>query len=158
MAIVLVNKDGTSNAKAGDYVVTGGGVYYKNPVTGNTDRVSGLDTSTGSSGNFNDVISKFNSLINNSSSNSSSSSSNTSTNTSAGSVVSNTGSKGVVELAPDPLFNPNEYMTGGNTYYGTASGTTNSTATSGLNKIIGYAVVGLVGIALLDKFMNSKGR
>ena len=65
---------------------------------------------------------------------------------------------GVVELAPDPLFNPNEYIMGGNASYGTASGTTNSTASSGLNKIIGYVVVGLVGIALLDKFVSGKGR
>lgn len=41
MSILMVKPDGTSNAKAGDYVVTGGGIFYKN-ADGSSTKVDSL--------------------------------------------------------------------------------------------------------------------
>ena len=72
-----------------------------------------------------------------------------------------TNGNGVLNLAPDPLFDPSEYVVGGTGVYGTANGNSYSTTTSGntstVNKLLGYVIVGLVGLALLDKFVNSSG-
>ena len=57
---VLVNRDGTSNAKAGDIVVTGGGLYKKN-ADGTSTKVG--DLSGGSTSDYNKVIEEYNNLI-----------------------------------------------------------------------------------------------
>lgn len=41
MAVLMVKPDGTSNAKAGDYVVTGGGIFLKN-ADGSSTKVDSL--------------------------------------------------------------------------------------------------------------------
>lgn len=61
---------------------------------------------------------------------------------------------GTVVLSADPLFDPNEFIQGGNSLYGTGTEFSTKTASSGLNKIFGYIVVGLVGIVILDKLMD----
>lgn len=57
---VLVNPDGTSNAKAGDIVVTGGGLYRKN-ADGSSTKIG--DLSGGSTSDYSKVIEEYNKLI-----------------------------------------------------------------------------------------------
>ncbi|MBR0596594.1 hypothetical protein [Sinanaerobacter chloroacetimidivorans] len=137
MAIVLVNKDGTSNAKVGDYVVTGGGVYQKT-ATGSI-RAMGLDTPTGSSKDYNDVVSKFASLVSGSGS-----SGNEKTTSNETVKINSVDDNGIVTVAG---YDPTDYSTA----YKTTS------SSSGISNILGYVILGLVGIALLDRFMNGKG-
>lgn len=138
MAIVLVNKDGTSNAKVGDYVVTGGGVYQKT-ATGSI-RVMGLDTPTGSSKDYNDVVSKFASLVSGSGS-----SGNEKTTSNETVKINSIDDNGIVTVAG---YDPTDYSTA----YKTTS------SSSGISNILGYVILGLVGIALLDRFMNGGGK
>ena len=56
---MLVN-DGTRKAKAGDIVVTGGGLYKKN-ADGTSTKVG--DLSGGSTSDYNKVIEEYNNLI-----------------------------------------------------------------------------------------------
>lgn len=57
---VLVNRDGTSNAKAGDIVVTGGGLYKKN-ADGTSTKVG--DLPGGPTSDYNKVVEEYNKLI-----------------------------------------------------------------------------------------------
>lgn len=145
MAYILANKDGTSNAKIGDIVVTGGGLFKKND-DGSVSRVGSLNTPTGKTGSYDEVVNAFYKIT-------SGIVSSPAPTYQAPSVEQKP--SGIVELKPDPLFDPNEFTTSGSPIYGTVN-SNNSTASSGLNKIVGYFVVGLVGIALLDRFVNSK--
>lgn len=149
MAILMVNKDGTSSAKVGDYVVTGGGVYQKT-ATGSI-RVMGLDTPTGSSKNMSDVVSTFNRLTGGSSGSQSSTPVTTKTpsytqpSVSVDSIDDN-GIAKVTVAGYDP------------TDYSVYSGGSSSSSGVNISSIMGYIVLGLVGIALLDRFMNGKER
>lgn len=147
MAIVLVNKDGTSNAKVGDLVVTGGGVYKK--TESGSIRVMGLDTATGSSKNFNDVQAKYNSLV----SGAVSAVSNTGkTDATAGTTketvtVDSVDDNGIASVSVAG-YDPSAYS---------VYKTTSSSSTS-FSTIMGYIILGLVGVALLDRFMNGGGK
>lgn len=145
MAIVLVNKDGSSNAKVGDYVVTGGGVYKKT-ATGSV-RTGDLDTSTGSSGNFSDVVAKFNSLVSGGGgSNNETKTKTTTDGTKKETVTVDSVDDNGIATVTVAGYDPADYSTS----YKTTS------SSSGIGTILGYAVLGLVGIALLDRFMNGK--
>lgn len=85
----------------------------------------------------------------------------TTTTTTTTPPAATTNGDGVINLAPDPLFNPSDYTVGGNSAYGTVGSNyytaTSTSNTSTVNKLLGYVIVGLVGLALLDKFVNSSG-
>lgn len=85
----------------------------------------------------------------------------TTTTTTTTPPAATTNGDGVINLAPDPLFNPSDYTVGGNSTYGTVGSNyytaTSTSNTSTVNKLLGYVIVGLVGLALLDKFVNSSG-
>lgn len=138
MAIVLVNKDGTSNAKAGDIVVTGGGLYRKNE-DGTSTKVGGLNTSSGTSKSYSDVLSTFSQLVGGSGG---TKTVDTTTTVQPDLTVQSVDDNGLVTTTPG--YDPNEYVS-----YKTTS------SSSGLSTIMGYVILGLVGIALLDRFMNS---
>jgi len=147
MAILRPNADGTSNAKVGDIVVTGGGVFQKTvngsiPVTNAKGEnifkdLVGVAT-TGSSAlvnaAYNLLISKDSGVGN----------------TGQGvyvppaSVVSNVDPNGIISVAG---YDPGDY----DTYSNTSSG-------GGISNILGYIMLGLVGIALLDRFMSKGGK
>lgn len=148
MAIIMANRDGTSNAKPGDVVVTGGGLFRKNE-DGPSTKIGSLNTPTGTSKNYDDVLKTYTTLT------SGSGAYKPAPAPTPVPVIKETPISGVVELEPDPLFDPNEYVIGGNSTYGTSNSSPSTTYSSGLNNILGYVIVGLVGIALLDRFMNS---
>lgn len=144
MAILMANKDGTSNAQPGDIVVTGGGVYQKGKAGEKSILIGGLDTVSGKTGQIADVIRNYNNIV-------------------SGQQILPAG-RGAdklqteqaraeaaareAALTPAPAlstgivgFNPNEYVSSGG---GSTSG-----ASFG-----GYAIVALVGIVLLDKLLK----
>lgn len=57
----------------------------------------------------------------------------------------------VVELQPDPLYNPNDFIQGLNPV-GNVSGSSIGSGTG--SKIAGYVIVGLVAVVILDKLMK----
>lgn len=153
MAIIMVNKDGTSNAKPGDYVVTGGGVYKK--TESGSIRVMGLDTPTGSSSKMSDVVSTFNRLTSGSGSGSGSSSggsgsTSTTKSTSTGSTPATT--DGTTDIY-DSAENYDNYTLPLSYDYSNPSYDTSGT----LSKVVGYAVVGLVLLVVADRLMNGGG-
>jgi len=137
MAYVLVNKDGTSDAKVGDLVVTGGGIYEK--TAAGSKFISGLDVviDKAKSGSYGDVLSAF-SLLSNKGAVSD-------TPVAAVETVTPTSvdDNGIVSVAVDG-YDPNDYAVA------------TSSSSAGISNIVGYVVLGLVGIALLDRFMNKR--
>lgn len=57
--------------------------------------------------------------------------------------------KGVVEVDPGYKFDPDDFWPSTNT-----SNSNVATSSSGINKIIGYVIIGLIGIAILDKIVG----
>jgi hypothetical protein len=151
MAILLVNKDGTSNAKAGDYVVTGGGIYQKN-ADGSSTKVAGLpNTATGSSKNYNDVVSAFSSLVGSSSSGGSVTSGTDTAHvgtTKETASVDDVDDNGIAKVTVAG-YDPSDYAV----YSSGSSGSSTSIST-----VLGYVILGLIGVALLDRFMNGGGK
>lgn len=154
MAILTAKPDGTSDAKAGDIVVTGGGIFRKN-ADGSSTKLStlkdyiGKDTTKNYSdlkgvaqsfqahqsviGGVSGTVAATNSSKNNTASTQKPAKEDKYTPTS---VDDNGIMSGIVG------FTPVDYSTG-------------STASSdGINKVVGYIVLGLVGLAVLDRFVN----
>jgi hypothetical protein len=135
MAYVLVNKDGTNNAKVGDIVVTGGGLFEKT-ASGISKRVGDLYTSNGRSGNYADVVDAFNKLTG---------SSNQTTKT----TTTTTTKDGTTEIY-DSAENYDSYTLPLSYDYSSGSYDTSGT----LSKVIGYAIVGLVLLVVADKLIG----
>lgn len=137
MAIVLVKKDGTSNAKVGDIAVTGGGIYRKTET--GSEYIGGLDTKSGKSSNYADVVRNFGMFEK--------------AYTGSSASVESVDPNGIATVAPTGTeYDPKDYLTNAATSY-TTEGSTK--ASSGLENIIGYALLFLIGIALLEKFFGA---
>ncbi len=137
MAYILANPDGTSNAKTGDRVVTGGGIYEK-LASGASRLVEKLDTATGTTKSYAEVMAAYVRKVSGGSTNNST----VDTTKQPDIPVNTTGSDSTLFT---PGYDPTDYAN-----YST-------TSTSGFGNIMGYIVLGLVGIALLDRFMNGGG-
>lgn len=144
MAYVLVNPDGTSNAKPGDKVVTGGGIYEK--LADGTSRLVEKLPGIGTTKNYSDVVSAFSKLA----SGSGGAANNISrddlkTTQQPDLTVDSVGANGELKVSVAG-YDPGDY----NTAYKTTGG-------PNLSTVMGYVVLGLVGVALLDRFMNGGG-
>ena len=136
MAYILANPDGTSNAKTGDKVVTGGGIYEK-LASGASRLIEKLDTATGTTKNYAEVMAAYVRKI-------------------GGTNIGTTDPTKQPDIPIDATGNSSGIFTPG--YDPTAYTNYGTTNTAGLSSIMGYVVLGLVGIALLDRFMNGGGR
>lgn len=141
MAYVLVNPDGTSNAKPGDKVVTGGGVYEK--LKDGTSRLVESLPIIGKTSNYNDVVSAYGELVRKSGG----LKQDVKTTIQPDLTVDSVGDNGEFKVSVAG-YDPKLYDTG---YKTTAS-------SSGPSNILGYVVLGLIGVALLDRFMNGGGK
>lgn len=155
MAILTAKPDGTSDAKAGDIVVTGGGIFRKN-ADGSSTKLSTLKDYIGkdTTKNYSDlkgvaqsfqahqsVIGGVSGTVSNSSGKTAAAAKPAKEDKYTPTSVDDNGiMSGIVG------FTPVDYSTG-------------STASSdGINKVVGYIVLGLVGLAVLDRFVNKGGR
>ena len=154
MAILTAKPDGTSNAKAGDIVVTGGGIFRKN-ADGSSTKISTLKDYIGkdTTKNYSDlkgVAQSFQvhqSVIGGVS----------------GTVSSNSSSKtaAAVKPAKEDKYTPtsvddNGIMSGIVGFNPVDYSTGSSASSSGVNKVVGYIVLGLIGLAVLDRFLNGR--
>lgn len=137
MAYVLVDRDGKHNAKVGDFVVTGGGVFEKTPT--GSRFISGLDSyiGKGTTKSYSDVVAAF-------------------------SKASGGGYYQPTQIAPQEVVKPvgvdeNGIVSATVDGYDPGDYAVSSSGSGGISNIVGYIVLSLVGIALLDRFMN-KGK
>ena len=142
MALLLVNKDGTSNAQAGDLVVTGGGIYEK-LADGTSVKVS--DLPGGNTGSYEAVKNAFNKLTNDMLGISQMSELQQQTQQKIEEEQQKPDENGIVYLG----FDPTQYMN-----YTETGSVSDSDTSSNFENVVGWAIVGLIGIALLDRFMN----
>ncbi len=161
MAILLPNKDGTSAAKVGDIVVTGGGIFEKT-ASGSVRRTD-LEATSGYSGGVGDYRTLSNTVYNTVRA--------AITNSGGGSGSSGGGSstpdpEKATAPAPTPApenvtFDANGIgyidtnMFGGFSGFDPNTYATNTGGSSdGLKNALGYIVLGLVGLAILDKIVG----
>lgn len=148
MAIILVNKDGTSNAKPGDSVVHGGGITTINKDGSKTTKpLPGVGTTK----NYNTVVDVMNSMTKNESSWATGGSNRGSSNSQRQSAVEMYDSEENYDNFTSGMqlnFDPMAAINGSTPDYGSAG--------NGLNasKIVGYGIVALVLIAVLDKLIG----
>lgn len=142
MALIIANKDWTSNAKPGDTVVTGGGLYVKQ-ADGTSKFLSPLPIAGGKTGSYDVVQSVFSSLNKN--------------------IGIDKTVKAIVPVAADQPqvvdTNWNYDSFTGSEYDPSDYAAPSSSGVSG-STIAGYIIVGLVGLAVLDRFIGGspKGR
>jgi len=153
MAILTVNKDGTSNAKAGDYVVTGGGIFRKN-ADGSSTKVSTLKDYIGK-----DTTKNYSDLSNIASSFAAHQSVIGGVSASVSSSSTKNVAKDTQKAAKEDTYTPTSVddngIMSGIVGFTPVDYSTGSTASSdGINKVVGYIVLGLVGLAVLDRFVN----
>ena len=129
MGYLIANPDGSSNAKIGDRVVTGGGIFEK-MADGTSKLIDILPTATGKTGSYQEVQRIFNNII------------------------SSTGGGGgqypkVVDdvIIEDTAWNGDTFTS--DTDYDLSGGSSLS-----VGNIVGYAIVALVGIVVLDRIMK----
>lgn len=156
MAILNVNADGSSNAQVGDFVVTGGGVFQKTvngsiPVT-NANGVNILKDLVGvaTTGSSAIVTAAFNMLR-------------------TGNVTSAPATSTPKSVTPTPaavpktnviddMLNDTQVFDSASNYdsFTTPDYTTSGSGGSSLNfsNIFGYAIVGLILVVVLDKFIG----
>lgn len=135
MAYVLVNPDGTSNAMPGDRVVTGGGIYEK-LADGTSKLIDSLPTTTGKTGSYDVVKSVFNSIVN-------------ATGGGAGKndpVIKEQVEQGII--IEDTEWNNDDFGYNSSGDYSLDSSSLN------VKNIVGYAIVALVGIVIIDKLLG----
>ena len=141
MNILMANKDGSSSAKVGDYVITGGGIYEKT-ATGSRF-VESLKSYIGSdkTSSYEVVRGIYNNVVGNYSK-------------SAPVTAEKIDDNGIVTVAPvaDPAASVNSAAYDPAAYV--------STGGSGLSgsEIAGYVIIGLVGLAVLDRFVGGSGK
>ena len=155
MTIIVANKDGSSNAAPGDVVVTGGGIYQKN-TDGSSTKLSGLKDYIGTekTGDYNvlqTVAQSFAARQSVQGGRSDAVVNNVATNAQTAPVQPDYWqATGADEngLVSGVVFSPVDY----------SSSSGSSASSSGLNKIMGYVIVGLVGLAILDRFVGGGKR
>lgn len=135
MAYVLVNPDGTSNAKVGDKVVTGGGIFEK-LADGTGKLIDSLPTTTGKTGSYGEVKKIFSTIVN-----------------ATGGGGGKTDPVIIEQVEQGIIIEDTEWN---NDDFGYSSAGDYSLDSSSLNvkNIVGYVIVALVGIVVLDKFMG----
>ena len=144
MALLLVNKDGTSNAQPGDLVVTGGGIFEK-LANGTSVKVS--DLPGGNTGSYDAVKSAFNKLTNDMLGFSQMQELQQQTQQKIEAEQQKPDENGIVYLG----FDPTQYMNYADAGAASESG-------SKFENVVGWAIVGLIGIALLDRFINKESK
>lgn len=140
MAILLANKDGTSNAKPGDVVVTGGGIFRKNE-DGTSTKVQALPTYGGKTSDYNIVTNIWREM----------------TGTGGDYIPTSTAPKAQSPI--DQVLNDTQVFDSVTNY---DSFTTPSAGSSALytgqkinfSNIMGYIIVGLVLLVVLDKLIG----
>ena len=135
MAYVLVNPDGTSNAKVGDKVVTGGGIYEK-LADGTSKLIDSLPTTTGKTGSYDEVKKIFSNIVNA---------------TGGGGGKTDPVIKEQVEqgiIIEDTEWNNDDFGHNSSGDYSLDSSSLN------VKNIVGYVIVALVGFVVLDKLMG----
>lgn len=129
MAWLIANPDGSSNAKIGDKVVTGGGIYEK-LADGTSKLVDALPTATGKTKSYAEVKKFYDNIVN----------------------ATGGGGKDtkVVEdvIIEDTEWN-NDTFTSDTDYDYELNG-----SSLAVGNIVGYAIVALVGIVVLDRIMK----
>lgn len=148
MAILLVDpKTGRAdNAKPGDYVVTGGGIYQKTE-TGSV-WVGGIDTPTGTSKSFSDVVATYNRLISGGGGSTKKEEKAAVTTKQLQDDLEITGvdDNGILSVSGyDPTIFP---------VYIPMDSSGGNAASVDFGNIAGYVILGLVGIALLDRIIG----
>lgn len=135
MAYVLVNPDGTSNAMPGDRVVTGGGIYEK-LADGTSRLIDSLPTTTGKTGSYDEVKKIFSTIVN-------------ATGGGGGKtdpVIKEQFEQGII--IEDTEWNNDDFGYNSSGDYSLDSSSLN------VKNIVGYVIVALVGIVVLDKLMG----
>ena len=158
MAVIVVNPDGSSNAKAGDTVITGGGIYRKND-DGTSTKIEGLSSfigknTTGDYSQLSKIAQSY--AARESSRGGSSSNSYVDYGTSSGKEITAASNDTYVAQAVDQNGIISGTTIQGFTPVNYSSGSASSS--SGINKIVGYIVLGLVGLAILDRFVSGGGK
>ena len=152
MAILKANPDGTSNAKAGDIVVTGGGIFQKN-ADGTSKKLESLKDFIGTAttkdyGILDTIVESYKARGNASVIDTAKDAVQNMQQTvipevgSAGEQIYNAtvDANGIVDISG---YNPQNYAS-----YESGSGDGTG------EKILGIAVLALIGIAILDRWMN----
>ncbi len=130
MALLIANPDGTSNAKVGDRVVTGGGIFEK-LADGTSKLIDSLPTGSGKTNSYAEVQRIYATIVN----------ANGGGGSNQGSLLSPT--------VEDTSWNYDSFTGVGDDYnFSSGSGSLD------MSNIIGYGIVFLVGIVVLDKFMG----
>ena len=152
MAVLVANPDGTSNAQAGDYVVTGGGIFRKNE-DGSSTKIESLSSYIGTekTKDYSKLSTIANSFV---AKNGVTGGINTDTKIESQAATAPAQSEKYIAQSVDDngilsgvVFTPIDY-----------SDTSDTGSSAGASKILGYVVVGLVSIALLDRFMNGSSK
>ena len=130
MALLIANPDGTSNAKVGDRVVTGGGIFEK-LADGTSKLIDSLPTGSGKTNSYAEVQRIYANIVN-----------------ATGGGGSNQGPL-ISPVVEDTSWNYDSF-TGVGDDYNFSSGS----SSLNMSNIIGYGIVALVGIVVLDKFMG----
>ncbi len=147
MAILLANKDGSSNAKPGDVVVTGGGIFRKN-ADGTSTKVSALPTAGGKTSDYNIVTNVWREMTGTGAYTPAPGASAYS----AGSAANS--SNPIAEALNDPQVFDSSWNYDNFTGSGSGSGALYTGQTLNFGNIAGYAIVGLVLLAVLDKLIG----
>ena len=129
MALLIANPDGTSNAKVGDRVVTGGGIFEK-LADGTSKLIDSLPTGSGKTNSYAEVQRIYANIVN-----------------ATGGSGSNQGPL-ISPVVEDTSWNYDDFTTGDDYNFSSGSSSLN------MSNIIGYGIVALVGIVVLDKFMG----
>ena len=144
MAILLANKDGTSNAKPGDVVVTGGGIFRKNE-DGTSTKMQALPTYGGKTSDYNIVTNIWREM----------------TGTGGDYIPTNTAPK--AQSPVDQVLNDTTVFDSYTNYDSfTTPGTGSAPVFTGskinFGNLFGYIIVGLVLLVILDKLMMGGGK
>lgn len=147
MAYVLANADGTSNAKVGDVVVTGGGLYEKTATgskyLGGVEGLAGGKTKSYSE--LKDAFSKnYGGWIGGGSS--------------GGSGGSNNGGNNPTP-APEPDIDATEDVNGiwylnGFDFQGAPTYTSSGDSSAAVKNFFGYIILGLIALVILDRAIS----
>ena len=145
MAYLIANPDGTSNAKPGDTVVTGGGIYKK-MADGTSKLIDKLPTPSGKTTSYSELQKIYNSIAFGVGGAATSTTKKASTSQSSGSSGSVFSSAANFDSFQNSFFQDPGY---GDYNYSYSGGSD----LSGVGKVAGYVIVGLVLVAILDRVM-----
>lgn len=155
MAIITANRDGSSNAKAGDVVVTGGGIFRKN-ADGSSTKLSGLKDYIGTEttkdySKLSTIAQSFQARqgviggVSDTYKGSSGKNNGVATNTQKPAKEDKYTPTGIDDngiVSGIVGFAPVDYSSG------------SAASSAGVNKVVGYVVLGLVGLVVLDRLLD----